>query len=191
MDAIGIDPELAEGSLYYFSAVVLVLLSIGAWFLSLVTLPGNWIIVACCALFAWLFPEEGGRGISWLTVIVLTVLAGLGEVIEFVAGAAGAAKQGASRRSVALSILGAILGSVVGLSLGVPVLVVGPFIGAVLGGAVGAFGGAYLGEYWKGRSEEERMAASQGAFFGRIWGTVGKLATGAVMLAIVAWDALL
>ena len=92
---------------------------------------------------------------------------------------------------MALSILGAILGSVLGLGLGIPVPVVGPFLGAVLGGAVGAFGGAYLGEYWKGRNEEERMAVSQGAFFGRIWGTVGKLATGAVMLAIVAWDALL
>jgi len=42
---------------------------------------------------------------------------------------------------------------------------------------------------WKGRAELERTAAGRGAFFGRIWGTVGKLAVGAVMLAIVAWDA--
>jgi hypothetical protein len=62
---------------------------------------------------------------------------------------------------------------------------------AVIGGALGAFAGAYLGEAWTGRSEEERRAAGRGAFSGRLWGTVGKLAIGAIMLAIVAWDAFL
>ena len=60
---------------------------------------------------------------------------------------------------------------------------------ALVGGAAGAFFGAYLGEAWKGRPHDERIAAGRGAFTGRIWGTVGKLAVGAVMLAIVAWDA--
>jgi hypothetical protein len=35
----------------------------------------------------------------------------------------------------------------------------------------------------------ERIAVGRGAFSGRIWGTVGKLAVGAIMLAIAAWDA--
>jgi hypothetical protein len=35
------------------------------------------------------------------------------------------------------------------------------------------------------------MAAGRGAFAGRIWGTVGKLVVGMIMLVIVAWDALL
>jgi hypothetical protein len=65
----------------------------------------------------------------------------------------------------------------------------GSFVLALLGGAVGAFAGAYLGEAWKGRPEEARLAAGRGAFAGRIWGTVGKLAVGAIMVAIVAWDA--
>jgi uncharacterized protein len=60
---------------------------------------------------------------------------------------------------------------------------------ALLGGAAGAFFGAYLGEAWKGRAHEHRVAAGRGAFSGRIWGTVGKLAVGAAMLVIVAWDA--
>src|SRR5690606_2573501 len=120
----------------YFSAVLLVLLCIGAWSLTLVTLPGNCVIVGCAALFAWLFPEEGQRGMTWLTVGVLLGLALLGEVIEFAAGAAGAAKQGASRRAVGLSVVGAIIGSILGLGLGIPIPVLGSFIGAVLGGAV-------------------------------------------------------
>jgi uncharacterized protein YqgC (DUF456 family) len=176
--------------IYYPSAVLLLALCVGAWLTTLLTLPGNWIVVGLAAAFAWLFPAADGRGISWTTVAVLAGLAAVGEIIEFAAGAAGAAKQGASRRSVVLSILGAAIGSIVGLAIGSPVLLVGSFVMAVLGGAVGAFVGAYLGETWKGRADEERVAAGKGAFVGRLWGTVGKLAAGAIMLAIVAWDAL-
>jgi uncharacterized protein YqgC (DUF456 family) len=174
---------------YYLWALILVVASILAWLLNLVTLPGNWVIVGGAALFAWLLPVEAGRGVTWNTVIVLFVLAVIGEIIEFVAGAAGAAKQGASRRAIALSMVGAIVGSIVGLSIGIPIPVVGSLLMALFGGAAGAFAGAYLGEAWKGRDEPARTAAGRGAFFGRIWGTVGKIAVGAVMLAIVAWDA--
>jgi uncharacterized protein len=177
------------GWMYYLWAVILVLGSCAAWFTSLVTLPGNWFIVGFAALFAWLIPAVAGRGVSWTTVSVLLGLAVIGEVVEFGAGAAGAAKQGASKRGVALSMVGAVIGSVLGLAAGVPILFVGPFVMALVGGAAGAFVGAYLGETWKGRSEDERTAAGRGAFAGRIWGTVGKLAVGAVMLAILAWDA--
>jgi uncharacterized protein YqgC (DUF456 family) len=157
--------------------------------LNLVTLPGNWVMVGGAALFAWLMPAEAGRGVSWNTVIVLLVLAVIGEVIEFAAGAAGAAKQGASRRAIILSMVGAITGSILGLSAGVPIPVVGSLVMAIFGGAAGAFAGAYLGEAWKGRDEPARTAAGRGAFFGRIWGTIGKFAVGAIILAIVAWDA--
>ena len=174
---------------YYLWALLLVVCSVVAWLLNLVTLPGNWVIVGGAALFAWLLPEEGGRGVAWPTVIALLVLAVIGEVIEFAAGAAGAAKQGASRRAIALSMIGAIVGSIVGLSIGIPIPVIGSLIMALFGGAAGAFAGAYLGEAWKGRDEPARKAAGRGAFFGRIWGTIGKFAVGAIMLAIVAWDA--
>jgi uncharacterized protein YqgC (DUF456 family) len=158
--------------------------------LNLVTLPGNWLILGGAALFAWLLPVDDGRGVSWTMVIILAVLAAIGEVIEFAAGAAGAAKQGASRRAIALSMVGAILGSVAGVMVGTPLIpVIGSLVMAILGGAAGAFGGAYLGEAWKGRDEPARTAAGRGAFIGRIWGTVGKFAVGAVMLAVVAADA--
>jgi len=177
--------------LYYLWAVLLVLACCAAWLTTLVTLPGNWFIAGFAALFAWLIPEETGRGVTWTTVAVLLGLAVLGEVIEFGAGAAGAAKQGASKRGVALSMVGAIVGSILGLMAGVPIPipVVGSFVMALVGGAAGAFFGAYLGETWKGRPEEHRVAVGRGAFAGRIWGTVGKLAVGAIMLAILAWDA--
>jgi hypothetical protein len=174
---------------YYPSAVLLVLICVGAWLLTLLTAPGNWMIVGLAALFAWLFSADAGHGISWTTVAVLVGLAAAGELFEFGASAVGAAKQGASRRAVILSLVGALVGSAVGLFAGVPIPVVGPLLMAVLGGAAGAFIGAYVGETWKGRTSAESVAVGQGAFVGRIWGTVGKLAVGAVMLAIVTWDA--
>lgn len=177
--------------LYYLWATLLVAFGVAAWTTTLVTLPGNWLIVAAALVFAWLFPEDAGRGVTWATVLVLAGVALAGEVIEFGAGAAGAAKQGASRRAVVLSLVGAALGSVAGLTVGVPIPILGSFVMAVVGGAAGAFAGAYLGETWKGRAEAERIAAGRGAFAGRLWGTAGKLTAGVVMLAVLAWDAFL
>jgi hypothetical protein len=118
-------------------------------------------------------------------------LAILGEVIEFAAGAAGAAKSGGSRRGMVLAVAGAMAGSIVGALLGtaIPVPLIGNLIGAVLGGAIGAFGGAYTGEYWKGKSESERIAVGRAAMIGRVLGTVGKLGIGAIMVVITAFDA--
>jgi uncharacterized protein len=178
-----------EAWVYYLWAILLVLACCVAWLATLVTLPGNWIIVGLAALFAWLLPIADGRGIAWKTVAVLAGLAVVGEIVEFVASAAGAAKQGASKRGVALSMIGAVIGSILGLTVGLPIPILGSFVMALLGGAAGAFFGAYLGEAWKGRAHEERVAAGRGAFSGRIWGTVGKLAVGAIMLVMVTWDA--
>jgi uncharacterized protein YqgC (DUF456 family) len=176
--------------LYYVWALLLVAACAIGWLLSLVALPGNWVVLGLAVVFAWLFPEnETGRGMTWATVGGLAVLAVIGEIVEFAAGAAGAAKHGASRRGVALSLIGAIVGSIAGLAIGTPIPILGSFVMALLGGAAGAFAGAYMGETWKGRPEEERMAVGRGAFAGRIWGTVGKLVVGVIMLAIVAWDA--
>jgi len=175
--------------IYYFWATLLLLACGLAWLTTLFSVPGNWLIAGFAALFAWLLPAKESGGIGWVTVFVLLGLALVGEVIEFAASAAGAAKQSASKRGVALSMIGAVVGSILGLMVGLPIPILGSFIMAVLGAAAGAFAGAYLGEAWKGRGHEERIAVGRGAFTGRIWGTVGKLAVGAVMLVVVAWDA--
>lgn len=167
--------------------IALVLAAIGCWFLNIFTIPGNWLIVGLAALFAYLLPPaEYGRGFGWITVGVLVLIAVLGEVVEFAAGAAGAAKHGASRRAMLLSIVGAAVGSIAGAAIGMPVPVIGPLIAAVGGGAAGAFGGAYFGEVWKGKLHPERTAVSTGAMIGRLFGTVGKLAAGAAIVAVLA-----
>jgi uncharacterized protein YqgC (DUF456 family) len=169
---------------YWLGGILLLLANIACWIATVFTLPGNWGIVALAALCAVLLPEqESGVGMSWWAVGGLAALAGLGELLELVAGAAGAAKLGASRRSIALSMLGAMIGSIVGAFVGVPVPFVGSVIAAVGGGALGAFAGAYLGETWKGRADLEKFSISKAALVGRLLGTVGKLAAGMAMVA--------
>ncbi len=44
-----------------------------------------WIVVGAAALYAWQFPSDGRLALGWNTVVVLLVLAVVGEVVEFVA----------------------------------------------------------------------------------------------------------
>jgi uncharacterized protein len=174
---------------YYLWAVLLVVAALAALAANLFMLPGNWVVVLLATLFAWLVQGPDGQGLSWWTVAGLLGLAVLGEVIEMAAGAAGAARYGASRRSLVLSAVGAMAGSIVGAIVGIPVPIVGPIIAALGGAALGAFLGAYLGELWKGRGEPQRLAVGAAALIGRLLGTAGKVAMGAAMFAIVALDA--
>lgn len=173
---------------YYIWAVLLVLGNGLAVLSNLFTLPGNWILLALTALFAFLIPAEAARGIGWTTVFVLLGLAVLGELIEFFAGAAGAAKRGASRRAVLLAVVGGMAGSIAGATIGLGIPVIGSLIAAVGGGAFGAFLGAFLGEVWAGRTSQESLESGKAALIGRLLGTLGKTAVGAVMFGVATVD---
>lgn len=176
--------------IYYCWAVLLILACCGAWCMTLFTLPGNWVMLMLVVLFAWFYHSPDTHGISWWVVGVVAGLAAVGELVEFAAGAAGAAKEGGSRRGMILSVVGAAVGSILGAIVGVPIPVVGPIIAALGGAAAGAFCGAYVGESWKGKLHTETMAVSKAALVGRVLGTVGKLAIGAVMVVVISFDAL-
>ena len=172
--------------LYWTCAALLVAVAVLSWLSNLFTLPGNWLTVGAAALFAWWVPTQTGRGFGWPLVFVLVGLAVAAEALEFLAGAAGAAKQGARKRSILLSLVGTLVGSIVGAIALTPLPLIGPVIGALVGGAAGAFGGAYLGERHTGRSREELLAVGWGALVGRLLGTVGKLLVGLLMVVLVA-----
>jgi hypothetical protein len=185
-------PDYPATWIYWLCCILLLLANVACWVATFFTLPGNWVIVALAALFAFFLPEqENGLGISWWAVGGLALLAGIGELLEFAAGAAGAAKQGASRRSMALSLVGAAVGSIGGALVGVPIPIVGPIVAALGGGAAGAFAGAYLGETWKGgRADHEKLSISKAALVGRLLGTVGKLLVGIAMVAYATVESL-
>lgn len=177
--------------MYFIWAVLLIVANLAAWLSNALTVPGNWLIVAFTACFAWFFPGDGDYGITWSTIAVLAGIAAMGEVIEFAAGAAVAGKRGGSRRGMALAIAGTLVGSTAGAFVALPIPVVGPVIGAIVGGAGGAFVGAWLGESWKGKPLKEGYHVATGAMIGRLLGTAGKLIVGATMVVIVAIDGLI
>jgi uncharacterized membrane protein YhaH (DUF805 family) len=65
---------------YLWACVLVVVLLVG-WGLNLLTLPGNWLMVAAVAGYAW------WGALSWWSVAVLALLATIGEVLEALAGA--------------------------------------------------------------------------------------------------------
>lgn len=175
----------------YVWAVLLLLGNGLAWASTAFALPGNWLMVVFAALYAFVLPAEMHPRVSWTVVAVTLGLAILGEALEFIAGAAGAAKHGGSRRGVVLAVGGAFVGSLVGAALASPIPIIGPLIGAVGGGALGGFAGAYLGESGTNRPHAERIAIGKGAMIGRLLGTAGKLLIGVLMLVLVTLDSFL
>jgi uncharacterized protein YqgC (DUF456 family) len=171
---------------YYLWAMLLVFTASAAWTTNFIALPGNWFIIGLAALFAsTLKTGDAAHGLNWEAVALLTVLAAGGEVLEFFAGAAGAAKKGASRRAIALAIAGTFFGSITGAIVGLPIPVFGPLVGALAGAAGGAFAGAYLGEMWKHGGSNKSIDVGWGAAVGRVLGTLGKLLVGSVMIVIL------
>lgn len=134
-------------------------------------------MVLSAALVEWWVPGEPMFG---LTVLYAAVgLAMLGEIFEFVLGAAGSRQAGGSKRAAALAILGGLLGAIMGTALPVPIL------GTLIGACLGAFMGSLLGDLWAGRSLLHSVEASRGAAAGRFWGTTVKMAIGGVMVVLL------
>ena len=168
-----------------FWATLLVLVCLVAWVLVFFGLPGTWVMVAAAFGYMLLVVPESRLGFGWTVPLVLLGLAGLGELVELVAGSMGVARVGGSRRSGVLALLGSIAGAIVGAILGVPIPVIGPLVAALLFGCLGAMLGAILGELWKGRKLAHTMNVGAGAFWGRLLGTIVKIAIASMMVVTV------
>jgi uncharacterized protein YqgC (DUF456 family) len=162
--------------LYLWSIMLIIL---NAFWLALVpfALPGNWLIVITTALFAWWHAED--RIFSIYTLVAITALALLGELVEFFGAVVGAQKAGAHF----LGSLGAIIGAVTGAIIGTFVF---PIFGTLLGSCVGAAIGACIFEIASGRKMEDTVNLGLGAGLGRFFGTTAKMALGVLIWLIVA-----
>ncbi len=168
-------------------ALLLVVSCIVAWAANLIALPGNWAAVLLLALYAWLGPGDGRTSIGIGAVLGAFAFAFAGEVFEFLAGAVGASRAGASRRATVYAVIGSMAGAMLGAIIGVPVPVVGSVIAAILFGGLGATAGAMYGEWTNGTAWRESWAIGHAAFWGRTAGTLGKMAAGlgVVLIAII------
>lgn len=163
----------------YLWATLLVVVN-GFWLiLTLLTLPGNWMIVATTVLFAWWQWDK--RMFHPATLVAIVALAVVGEVLEFFSSAVGVKKAGGTRWGGVGSLLGAVIGAVAGTFI-IPVPVLGTLIGTCLGACLGA----WAFEALAGRTQAQSAKAGVGAGVSRLAGSLLKFAVGAVIWLIVA-----
>jgi uncharacterized protein YqgC (DUF456 family) len=105
-------------------------------------------------------------GLWWL--VGIGAVGAIGLAADLLAGALGAKRVGASKQAV----WGALAGTLIGLLFGLPGLLLGPFLGAV------------LGELGAGNSAMRSTQVGMGAWLGLILGTLIKLASSWMMVAL-------
>lgn len=111
--------------------------AIGGVLLTIVRLPGPWLIVAGAATYGW---WSGWPRVTLSLVAALAGIAVVAEVIETALTVFAVKRSGASGRAAWGGVIGGFLGMLV---LAIPVPVIGVLIGAVLG----CFAGAALAEW--------------------------------------------
>lgn len=155
--------------------LVLAALLLGGLVLTVMTLPGLWLMVASAAGYAILTHFQY---IGWRTLAVLLVWAGIAEIVEITSSGAGAKKAGGSGRGLWGALIGGIVGGI-WLSF-IPI----PVISTLAGVCLGTFLGAMIGEL----TVDQRLGRSAwigfGAAKGRLVGTFVKLGFGVVMLLV-------
>jgi uncharacterized protein len=163
------------------SGAILLLVATGLFGLVLIPLglPGLWVIVLGIVGYGWLTDFQT---MSATFLVVILVLAVLGEVFETWIGFRFAKRYGGSSRAG----WGALAGGLVGAIIGVPV----PIIGSVVGGFVGAFAGAAVFEYSRARQSGVAAKAGWGAVLGRAAAAAVKMAVGVVMVVWALFVAL-
>lgn len=149
--------------LLWIFAVLLTLAGLAG--LVLPALPGPLLLFAGLFLGAW---AEAFVHVGTKTLVALGVMAGLAMLADFVAGAFGARRYGASPRAMA----GAAIGAVIGIFFGLPGLLLGPFLGAL------------VGEIAERNDWRAASRAGWGATVGLIIGTAAKIALGFSMIGL-------
>jgi uncharacterized protein YqgC (DUF456 family) len=153
-----------------FGTILLWILSalftaIGLCGLIIPVIPGPILLLAGLVLAAW---AENFAFIGPVIIIILTLLAVLAHALDFLAGAIGVKRFGASRKAA----FGAAIGAVFGIFFGFIGILLGPFIGAI------------IGELTVNRNIQAAGLAGIGAWLGMIVGAAAKMAIGFSMVGI-------
>lgn len=164
---------------YYSILLVLLVAGLG---IQTLALPGLWLMLASTAGYAWL---TGFHYVGLWTLLILLGLVLTAELIEFLAGSAGAKSAGGTKRSMAGAIVGGILGGIF-LSVLIPI----PLVGTIVGVCLGAFAGSAGTELLIHGDADKSRRVGFGAAKGALVGILTKLTFGVIILGIVAWRAL-
>lgn len=154
--------------LYYVLGFVLIVVNMLAAAGNLLGWPANWAICVATAIYAFGLPlQESGLGVSWFTVLLLVMLAGLGESLTF-AVKKHQFQPPKQRRPVKGILAGAGVGSLLGVILGLAIPVIGSLLailGSVGGAAIGAFLGTVATDLW-GRPVQSESVSEQQLLWG-------------------------
>lgn len=128
-------------------------------------LPGTVFVVAGVIVGAWI---DDFTRVSVTTVVVITILGVISFAIEYIAGAMGARRVGASREAV----IGALIGTVLGIFTGLWGLIFMPLLGA------------FIGQYLVDRDLIRARDVGIATWIGMAVGTVAKVALTFLMVGI-------
>lgn len=154
---------MAVEVLIWFLSILAVIAGLAGMLIPVI--PGAPLLLAGLVGAAWV---ENFQYVGAGTLSVLTLIALLTYAVDFLAGAFGAKRFGASRRA----IIGATIGTIVGIFFGIAGILLGPFIGAV------------AGELSRKQSLKVAGRAGAGTTLGILVGTVMKIALAFSMLGI-------
>lgn len=128
-------------------------------------LPGTVLVWAGIVLGAWI---DDFQRVGTTTLVVVTVLAALAWVLDYVAGLLGARKAGASRQA----LLGAAIGTVAGLFMGVVGVLFMPLVGAA------------LGEYLAQKDQARAVRVGVATWLGIMLGLLAKVVLAFIMVGL-------
>ena len=128
-------------------------------------LPGTLLILGGIVLGAWI---DDFTHVGTVPLLVVTALAVLAWVLDFVAGLIGAQQVGASRQA----LVGAAVGTVVGLFMGLVGVLFMPLVGAA------------AGEYLARRDQRHALKVGVATWLGMLVGMLAKIVLGFMMIGV-------
>lgn len=128
-------------------------------------LPGTALVLGGLLLGAWI---DDFTRVGWGSLGIITALAALAWVLDYVAGLLGARRAGASPQA----LVGAALGTVVGLFMGLVGVLFMPLVGAA------------LGEYLARRDQRQALQVGVSTWVGIMAGLIAKVVLAFMMIGI-------
>ncbi len=155
---------------------------------TLVGLPGIWLMIALAgAIDLTQVIVQHPVSFGWGALALAVGIGLIAEVVEFLAGAAGAKAGGANRAGIIGALIGGFLGGIIG-TFTIPIPLVGTFLGAALGAGLGAFVGEVSRD---GATVKGSLKPASGAAVGRVAGTLAKTGFAAVVWVVLVVAAFL
>jgi uncharacterized protein YqgC (DUF456 family) len=133
-------------------------------------LPGLWVMLAAGVGYSILVPNS----IGVVTLLGITAIAVIAEVLEWTLAGSYARKYGGSKRAGWGAVIGGMVGAMF-IGFGIPI------IGHVLGAFFGAFAGALVFEYSREYNHRVATRVAWGALIGRVVAAALKVVAGLLM----------